>query len=100
MSLEQAIEEIVERTVRRVLREEFRPELLTPAQAGELVGRSSKTICAWMREGKLQRHGEGKPLVSRAELLSLCGPSAKRARPAGKAPSAEAEVHRLMRRHG
>lgn len=98
MNLESTIEEIVERTMRRVIREELQPELLTPAQAGELVGRSGKTILAWVREGKLARHGAGKPLVSRAELLALQAEPTKRRARGHDEPSAEAEVRRLNER--
>ena len=100
MNWEADIEAIVERTVRRVLREELHPELMTPAQAGALVGRSAKTICRWMARGLLQRHGPSpRPLVSRRELLALeldAAPRRTRTPRTRKAPSAEAEVRRLL----
>jgi len=72
VSWEADIEALVERTVRRVLREELHAELIAPVQVGAVVGRSAKTICHWMAQGLLQRHGPGpRPLVSRRELLAL-----------------------------
>lgn len=104
VSWEADIEAIVERTLRRVLREELHPELLTPAQASALVGRSAKTICRWMARGLLQRHGPGpRPLVSRRELLALdldAAPRRARTPRTRKAPSAEAEVRRLLGNSG
>lgn len=101
MTLDSAFRLIIREEVRAVLREELHPPLLTPAQAGELVGRSAKTVLAWVRAGKLGRHGPGpRPLVSRAELLALAeAPRAARGSTA-KPLTAEAEIHRLMRRHG
>lgn len=96
--LEEHLELLVERVLRRVLRDELHPELLTPAQAGELAGGlSAKTICGWVRAGKLKRYGEGRPLVSRKELLELLSEPRARARPLERVPSAEAEVRRLTR---
>lgn len=104
MDLEQSLRRLIREEVRAAVREELHPPLLSPAQAGQLVDRSAKTILNWLREGKLQRQGPGpRPLVSRAELLALAEAPRKArtsARAGGKAPSAEAEVHRLMRRHG
>ena len=94
MTFEETLETVVDRVVRRVLREELQPELLTPAQAGALVGRSAKTICTWVKEGRLTQHGAGKPLVSRKELLAL-GSARRRRAPSGP-PSAESEVKRLL----
>ena len=100
MSWEADIEAIVERTLRRVLREELHPELMTPAQAGALVGRSAKTIRRWMGQGLLHRHGPGlRTLVSRRELLALeldAAPRRARNPYPRKTPSAEAEVRRLL----
>lgn len=96
VSFEEQLEVLVERVVRRVVREEMQPELLTPAQAGALVGRSPKTICQWIREERLTRHGPGKPLVSRKEVLALQG-APRRART--RAPSAESEARRLAGGH-
>lgn len=94
MSFEEQLEVVLERVVRRVVREELQPELLTPAQAGLLVGRSAKTICEWIRLGTLERHGPGKPLVSRKQLLQLTRTRKPRRRPL----SAETEARRLMGR--
>lgn len=104
MSLDERFVALVKEAMREVLREEragAQPELLTPAQAGELAGGlSAKTIRAWIRAGKLKRYGtERRPMVSRAELMELLErPSLRRA--AEKGPTAEAEVHRLTRRTG
>jgi Helix-turn-helix domain len=102
MTLDETFRALIREEVRAALREELHPPLLTPADAGKLVGRSAKTVLTWVREGKLQRHGPGpRPLVSRAELLALAeAPRAARTSRAEKAPSAEAEIHRLTRRHG
>lgn len=101
MTLEESFEMIVERTVRRVLREELHPELLTASEAGDVARRSAKTVLAWVRAGRLKRYGEGKPLVSRKELLELlAAPKAPAKRLVKGVPSAEEEMRRLHRRAG
>lgn len=101
MNLEQTIRQLIREEVRAAVREELQPELLTPAMAGELVQRSAKTVLGWVRAGRLKRYGEGRPLVSRKELLALlAAPKVPRGSLAERVPSAEEEMRRLQRRAG
>lgn len=93
----EAIERAVERGVERALRK-LQPELLTPEEAGALAKKSAKTIREWIRLGKLRRHGQGRPMVSREELLALLvAPRETRSARNAKAPTAEGETRRLLK---
>jgi hypothetical protein len=76
-----------EDAIRTIVREELRPirealetlrapsattEMMTANEAAELARRSPETIRAWVRAGKLKRHGvNGRLLVRRDDLLRL-----------------------------
>lgn len=99
--LEQLVERAVERAFRRVMGGgDLQPDLLTLAEAGQLAKRAPKTVGGWVKAGDLKRYGQGRPLVSRKELLELLSEPTARARPLERVPSAEAEVRRLVGRTG
>jgi hypothetical protein len=73
MSLDVLIEQILDRVeerLRRVLREErgATGDLLTYAEAGELVRRAPRTVARWVSSGRLPSAGRG--LVRRADVLA------------------------------
>jgi hypothetical protein len=73
MSLDVLIEQILDRVeerLRRVLREErgATGDLLTYAEAGDLVRRAPRTIARWVSSGRVPSAGRG--LVRRADVLA------------------------------
>ena len=82
MSLETELRVMLREVVREVVREEMgaklspstdlQRELVTYAEAGELVNVSSSTIKRWVAAGRLEAFGEGKLRRVRPEDVRAC----------------------------
>jgi excisionase family DNA binding protein len=95
MSLEETLARVVEETVRRVVREELQAgagsDVLSTEQAAAVAGVSSKTVRAWINEGRLQAGRRGRLRTVRREDLDRFL--------AGEAPAAS-KGEALLRRVG
>ena len=95
--VERAAERAVERAVRRLLPTlEESPtrrgddDLLKTREAAAIARVTVPTVQEWVRAGKLKRHGTGRILISRAELLAYLS------RPAVNTHTAKSEPPQVL----
>ena len=99
-----ALRSFVAEVVREVVREELRrtpgaDDYLTVQEAAAIARVGQGTVRAWLRDGRLRRFGETRPLVRRGDLEAFLEEPRRRVR-AGAVDPRAAIAERVRRSRG